>query len=191
MSISYWRNVDYTDDGCSLYECLNCYEQWEARTDPEYAKWKFCPYCGCEWEGEKEWNHNAKWEHKKGQNPDPNARLALPIFMVQKKNIPFDEKDIIEEPSWITISNQSEDIINAIHTMSFDSLREAEYEPFFSYSVYRIVYNPHNQGYRGLKDGEVLKWTNGIFSKEQLLDKWKQHKESAKKILDLVPSKST
>ena len=60
MSIPYWRSKKYTDDGCVLYECLNCYHEWEARTSPKWAKWKFCPYCGCQWEGQKEWDEEAK-----------------------------------------------------------------------------------------------------------------------------------
>lgn len=59
MSINYWRYVEYTDDGCSLYQCLSCYETWESRTAPGYfdlednyaRTWKFCPYCGVEWSG--------------------------------------------------------------------------------------------------------------------------------------------
>lgn len=59
MSINYWRYVEYTDDGCSLYQCLSCYETWESRTSPGYfgvdddylAHWKFCPYCGTQWAG--------------------------------------------------------------------------------------------------------------------------------------------
>jgi hypothetical protein len=31
-----WRTVKYTDDGCSLYQCLSCKRVWEARTDPGY-----------------------------------------------------------------------------------------------------------------------------------------------------------
>jgi len=53
-----WRYVHYTDDGCALYQCLNCYKQWEGRSWPGYthdgaftAVWKFCPYCGVEWTG--------------------------------------------------------------------------------------------------------------------------------------------
>ena len=53
--IKYWRNKENTDDGCSIYECLSCYNTWEARTCPKWSEWKYCPYCGVEWEGEKEW----------------------------------------------------------------------------------------------------------------------------------------
>ena len=34
MAVPCWRSVRYTDDGCSLYECLSCYNQWEGRTAP-------------------------------------------------------------------------------------------------------------------------------------------------------------
>lgn len=34
MSIPCWRHVLYTDDGSTLYQCLNCYNQWDARTEP-------------------------------------------------------------------------------------------------------------------------------------------------------------
>lgn len=36
MSIPKWRYVRYTDDGCSAYQCLNCYNGWEARTEPAW-----------------------------------------------------------------------------------------------------------------------------------------------------------
>lgn len=32
--IPFWRNVRYTDDGCTVYQCLSCYEEWEARSEP-------------------------------------------------------------------------------------------------------------------------------------------------------------
>jgi hypothetical protein len=34
MSIPCWRYVRYTDDGSALYQCLNCYNDWDARTAP-------------------------------------------------------------------------------------------------------------------------------------------------------------
>lgn len=59
MSINYWRYVEYTDDGCSRYQCLSCYKQWESRTVPGYfglddsycPVFKFCPFCGVQWAG--------------------------------------------------------------------------------------------------------------------------------------------
>jgi len=59
MSIPKWRVVEYTDDGCSIFQCLNCYDTWEGRTPAGYsdfdgtytALWRFCPCCGIQWEG--------------------------------------------------------------------------------------------------------------------------------------------
>lgn len=42
-----FRYVDYDDDGCSIYECLSCYERWSAR----YFGEKYCGYCGAKWDG--------------------------------------------------------------------------------------------------------------------------------------------
>lgn len=53
MSIPKWRYVEYTDDGCTIYQCLSCYGHIEGRLNP--ADWKYCPYCGVEWEGEHKW----------------------------------------------------------------------------------------------------------------------------------------
>ena len=58
MSVPYWRKIEYTDDGCSLYQCLMCYRSWEGRSSPGYceeheyhADWHFCPYCSTKWLG--------------------------------------------------------------------------------------------------------------------------------------------
>ena len=63
MAIPKFREINYTDDGCSAYQCLSCKNQWEARTSPEYG-WKFCPYCGVEWNGEVKGrpSHTPKWK---------------------------------------------------------------------------------------------------------------------------------
>jgi hypothetical protein len=57
QGIPFWRHVNYTDDGCDLYQCLSCKYTWESRTSPNSydgkQNWRFCPVCGCEWEGEK------------------------------------------------------------------------------------------------------------------------------------------
>lgn len=186
MSIPYWRYFDYTDDGCSLYECLNCYNQWEARTNPEYAEWKFCPYCGCRWEGEKKWDEKTKWNRKKGRNPEPTDRLALPLFVVEKKAVPF-EKDENTHENWEEVSYQSEDIMSAIHTASFDSQREAEMEPFWCYYVYRIVYRPYKLKY-GKDKAKNLRWAREEKSK-CIQRNWNQYKHNVKKITAFIPSK--
>ena len=37
MSVPKWRYVRYTDDGSALYQCLNCYNDWDARTAPGWS----------------------------------------------------------------------------------------------------------------------------------------------------------
>jgi hypothetical protein len=60
MSIPYWREFQYTDDGCSVYQCLNCYSKWESWGAPWWSEdghkpvgkkgiWVYCPVCGVEW----------------------------------------------------------------------------------------------------------------------------------------------
>ncbi len=53
MAIPSYRYVNYTDDGCTLHQCLACGQKWEGRSAPEYG-WKFCPYCGVKWTGKLE-----------------------------------------------------------------------------------------------------------------------------------------
>jgi hypothetical protein len=46
--IKKWRCIEYTDDGCSRYECLWCKATWEARHFPSV----YCGNCGIRFEGE-------------------------------------------------------------------------------------------------------------------------------------------
>jgi hypothetical protein len=50
VSIPVLREVCYTDDGCTVYECLYCYKRIETRNDPFRGFWKYCPYCSCAWQ---------------------------------------------------------------------------------------------------------------------------------------------
>lgn len=42
-----YRCVEYTDDGCSVYECLSCKARWEARGFPR----NYCGNCGMRFHG--------------------------------------------------------------------------------------------------------------------------------------------
>tara|TARA_Y100000310_G_scaffold307018_1_gene348723 strand:- start:24205 stop:24690 length:486 start_codon:yes stop_codon:yes gene_type:complete len=71
MSIPYWRVVYHSDDGCTVFGCLNCYNTWESRTPPiphdwygnvkEKEIWKYCPYCATEWKGKYECKEGRRW----------------------------------------------------------------------------------------------------------------------------------
>lgn len=89
--INKWREVRYTDDGCSLYQCLSCKQDWEARNSPEYG-WRFCPYCGVEWTGGvKGRSHgNPKWQwnliDNLYQSEEPDYKLLQARQTVVEEN---------------------------------------------------------------------------------------------------------
>lgn len=70
MPIPFTREVEYVDDGCSRYQCLSCMDVWEGRDSPEYG-WKFCPYCGIQWEGHKKTRSHwmPKWRYEQLELP--------------------------------------------------------------------------------------------------------------------------
>lgn len=177
MSIPFWRYVDYTDDGCSVYECLDCYRSWEARTDPKYSGWKFCPYCGCEWEGQREWDSNAKWNRKRGVPLKNNMRLIMSLFVVQNRCVPYDGSEPTE---WKSISHGSENFLDAIQTIEFYSTQEATSEPFWSKEEFRIVFDPYKDKYNVHKKiSKQLHWTEGDRVLHALKN-WEQHKINIK-----------
>jgi hypothetical protein len=80
-----WRSVEYTDDGCTEYQCLACKATWESRTNPEHAHWRFCPACGTQWTGrlpDNEAGSEKAWERKsrywQSRNAERARRLQLP-----------------------------------------------------------------------------------------------------------------
>ncbi len=87
-----WRLVEYTDDGCSIYECLKCDAQWEARTSPEHSHWRFCPVCGTQWQGALPLNReraNHRWQRRAGGSSDRQRELAAlcePMWQVFFQN---------------------------------------------------------------------------------------------------------
>jgi len=84
MSISMWFVKDYTDDGCSIYQCLNCYNVWESRTSPKYAKWKYCPVCGIEWTQEKK-SERPEWKEKRWVNDEEPLNVCE--FIIEKRQV--------------------------------------------------------------------------------------------------------
>lgn len=34
MGVPFWRSVRYTNDGCHLFQCLECKAEWESVTAP-------------------------------------------------------------------------------------------------------------------------------------------------------------
>jgi hypothetical protein len=84
--------VTYTDDGCSIYQCLECKAQWESRGNPESGHWRFCPVCGTSWRGrmpnddeasERRWERHSRWPTDKQKKL---ASLCDPLWQVYFKN---------------------------------------------------------------------------------------------------------
>lgn len=50
MSVPRWRSVSSEYDGHEVFQCLNCYNQFNSTGSLE--GWKFCPFCGLEWSGQ-------------------------------------------------------------------------------------------------------------------------------------------
>ena len=54
-----WRLLQHAGDGDAIYQCLKFHQLWESPTAPGWIdvtgqyqrEWRFCPYCGAEWEG--------------------------------------------------------------------------------------------------------------------------------------------
>ena len=95
--INHWRLVKHTDDGCSVYECLSCLAEWEARTSPECG-WKFCPACGTRWNGPLP-NYrelaNKAWERRRQRWVAPHyergKRLSAPEWRCESRNLNYDQ----------------------------------------------------------------------------------------------------
>jgi hypothetical protein len=48
LHLGQYRKIEYTDDGCSRYQCMWCKGCVEIRDDPKWG-WNFCPKCGKSW----------------------------------------------------------------------------------------------------------------------------------------------
>ena len=99
MSITKYRHMNYTDDGCDLYQCLNCYKTLEIRYIPD---WKFCPMCGIEFSGQLKCRetHEPSWLYK--LDLDYNAAYDLKSkswkkdkagWIIEKRTVWYDKGD--------------------------------------------------------------------------------------------------
>lgn len=99
--INKWRMIQYTDDGCELYQCLHCYNSWEARTNPKWGKWKFCPVCGTRWDGQLKKNEKTKYYPY-----DTSVGISCGVWKFQVSEIgKFEDSNYDDsERVWKTIS---------------------------------------------------------------------------------------
>jgi hypothetical protein len=60
VPLNKFRYVDYADDGCNTYQCLNCRKTWTVRYPGPGDSMPFCGFCGTRWEGQHEWPHDER-----------------------------------------------------------------------------------------------------------------------------------
>jgi len=122
--IPFWRSVEYTDDGCSIYQCINCKGKWESRSEPGYTVWhdkvgkefvlkaepeykpyfNFCPICGVAFKGpiRMEYdNHDMLGERRlRIQRATESRRMdkATPTFwwVIQQREVKHGEQEPIQ-----------------------------------------------------------------------------------------------
>lgn len=147
MAINKWRKIEYTDDGCSLYECMLCYGKWESRTSPSPegsekfhspSGWVYCPCCGTKWEG-RIWDKERIYVYPK----DPDFYWAIEGLVKEKPSDIFpDEKT---KTFWTCVSHVrglGDANIVLIHRYINDCLRKRPPLHFHGqdrYVDYRIV----------------------------------------------------
>lgn len=116
MSIPYWREVKYTDDGCSVYQCLNCYSEWEGRSAPWWSEdgkkpdrkgvWNLCPVCGITWIGQIKPKEKLYYRYYQpyGRGTGRLYPCKFKIVAVYTDSGEYASKDIehggIEDPAW-------------------------------------------------------------------------------------------
>jgi hypothetical protein len=63
MGLNKYRDVEYSDDGCEVYECMACKAQWEVR----YFPTAYCGNCGIKFEGQHECrgHYTPRWEYER------------------------------------------------------------------------------------------------------------------------------
>jgi len=90
MPINMWRYKQYEGDGCGIYQCLQCYSEWESRTDP--VDWNFCPCCGIKWVGEIKCRQHgeSKWDNLICEKQISYIMWQTEVRVIDENNVPID-----------------------------------------------------------------------------------------------------
>jgi len=150
--IPYVRHVRYTDDGCDVWQCLSCKQDWESRSQvagdwPEMKYFKYCPYCGLEWAGQHKWDEQKKWNLGHGQvyasERARTERLRPLKFKLQERFIPLDNsgKDLEYEEAgaWQFRHESLRDGIVAAQALRELQQQEDDDDHMFGRHEYRAV----------------------------------------------------
>ena len=128
-----FRYVRYTDDGCSIYECLVCRNSWEIRGG--IRGWVCCPYCRTVWEGELEWD--TRKENRRFQRQPQEGRLRNIIQVdIQER---FIESGKEPQDDWKTIRTVSSDA--APWYLKHYRKNNDESDEWLGHFEYRVVKN--------------------------------------------------
>jgi len=151
--IPYIRYVDGADDGCAIWQCLDCKMTWECRTPvrgdwPSMKYFKFCPYCGCEWKDEIKWDIKKKWDHGHGRHEIAKQarteRIRPLTFKIQKRFIPLNNDGVTfdyQRPgAWEYERNRLRDAIVAAQALKeLNQEQDEEDDHTFGKFEYRII----------------------------------------------------
>jgi len=149
MAMPQWRFVESTDDGCAIFQCLTCYETWEARTSPE--RWVACPYCCMRWNGEHKWDVHKKYENFGGYpRHRSQGRLTPCHFVIEERFVTCTDgqPDVIQERAWKvkfkpTRYYRADHILKVLRDYEKEDRGEDEEDDWLSanlgYSEFRIV----------------------------------------------------
>lgn len=109
---------------------------------------EFCPYCGCNWEGEIKWDIQRKWTYGHGQHEAARRareeRVRPLKFKVQKRFIPLDNKgedfEYKEAGPWEYQHNNLRDAIVAAQALKeLNKEEDDEDDHMFGKFEYRVV----------------------------------------------------
>ena len=153
MSIPFVRQVRPDDDGCYFWQCLSCYGSFNVRGQivsfDEELLWKFCPFCGLRWEGERKWDQTRKYElgHGLRHKPYPDDRLRPLTFALEERYIPADAQgnpDYKNMGNWECVYTEMRDARVAFKALKEmrDGDNDVDGGPFqFGSCEYRVIPN--------------------------------------------------
>ena len=147
MPIPVFRIVEYTDDGCELYECLNCSTRFEIRISPI---WKFCPSCGVEFT-----DHLMDYREKKYRDDCPRTgRLEVCRFDIQELRPDIDHVSETCEKKWFLCdkslgAKQAGSRLKMLRKQHEDYCEEMkDMKSLIADREYRIVKSRHDHEYQ-------------------------------------------
>ncbi len=144
MGIPFYRFVSSEPDGHSTHQCLSCKKEIYA---PSLYSWKFCPFCGIEWQGELKWDEEKKAKHKCWY-PYGNNTESPSFTMVIQERTQWRNEDT--EKPWQDSYSKWDNIVNTGYSLSKYSLErwqlavaDARQHEFYKSQVRLVIRYPN------------------------------------------------